>query len=93
MIGLLIFAAFLLMAGVAVALFDSKSEGRITVVFSFPLILLASIVMGGFFYHDGYKTGQIDALEGNYRYEKSIEYRVRDSVLTPVDSTFVKIKN
>ena len=77
-------------------LFDSKTTKRAV----FTVILFFTLFNGSFWLGvsaddmDGntYKQGQIDAINGEFKYEQEIHYRQSDGFIIPVDTVYNKIE-
>lgn len=74
-----------------VALFSKES--KTTVVFVFMTIAILFLGAKLIDNSHNYKQGQIDAINGKYKYKQSIRYKFEDGVYISVDTIYVKIKN
>lgn len=82
-------ALLLIMIFVVNAEKDNKSDNVFYSLISIPIII--GIFLIGLYF--GHYIGQIRALEGKFDYKMEIKYELKDSVYTPVDTTFTEIKH
>lgn len=70
---------------------DFDTTGDIVFKNTFIFLLLVGMFAGS--YITGEKHGQKQALRGKFDYKMEIKYELKDSVYTPVDTTFTEIKH
>ena len=63
------------------------------IVFKNIFIFLMLVAMFAESYIIGEKHGQKQALRGKFDYKMEVKYELKDSVYTPVDTTFTEIKH
>ena len=85
-------SAFLIIWSVMIiilAFIDMNSIGDRILKFIAIFLLLTYIIIIAILI--GYDKGQKDALRGKFDYKMEIKYELKDSIYTPVDTTFVEI--
>jgi len=64
--------------------------------FTFLFVILGMFSFSGWLFqpesNDNYKQGQVDAINGKYKYEQEIHYKQSDGFIIPVDTIYIKIK-
>ena len=83
----------LILAIIVLALSNINMNDIGDIVFKniFIALLLVAIFMGS--YAAGERQGQKQALRGKFDYKMEVKYELKDSVYTPVDTTFTEIKH
>lgn len=85
-------SAFLIIWSVMIiilAFIDTNSIGKRILKFIAIFLLLTYIIIIAI--SMGYDKGQKDALRGKLDYKMEVKYELKDSIYTPVDTTFVEI--
>ena len=83
----------LMFATSALIVANAKMDNIVDIVFKniFIVLLLTAAFIGS--YLTGAEAGQKQALRGKFDYKMEIKYELKDSVYTPVDTTFTEIKH
>ena len=85
-------SAFLIILSVMIiilAFIDVNSIGDRILKFIAIFLLLTYIIITAILM--GHDKGQKDALRGKLDYKMEVKYELKDSIYTPVDTTFVEI--
>lgn len=85
-------SAFLIIWSVMIiilAFIDVNSIGNRILKFIAIFLLLTYIIITAILM--GHDKGQKDALRGKLDYKMEVKYELKDSIYTPVDTTFVEI--
>ena len=88
----LIIAAIILIFSMWVAICDDSDLNGLMLLLGVCIMGLTILGISELEENTDYKQGQIDALNGKYKYKQLIQYEFIDNTYIPVDTIYVEIK-
>ena len=88
----LIVAIIILIFCIWAAIYDDNDLAGLMIILGACIMGLTMLGISELVENTDYKQGQIDALNGKYKYKRLIQYEFIDNTYIPVDTIYVEIK-